>query len=216
MKWSFSSLKQFKNCPRQYYEVKIKKSYAIVVSPQMQYGTEVHKALEDYARDRSELPKFYRQFKPQVDALLAIPGEQYLEFKMALDENQKPCDFDAPDYWVRGIVDFMVIDGDTAYVIDYKTGSNKYPDVKQLKLMSLMIFQIFNNVNSVKAGLLFVVHNSFLPEEYKRRDIPKLWSSFTGDLARMKISFDNDMWPENPTGLCGYCPVKSCQFNRRR
>jgi len=216
MKWSFSSLKQFKNCPRQYYEVKIKKNYAIVVSPQMQYGTEVHKALEDYARDRTELPKFYRQFKPQVDALLAIPGEQYLEFKMALDDAQRPCDFDAPDYWVRGIVDFMVIDGDTAYVIDYKTGSNKYPDVNQLKLMSLMIFQLFNKVNTVKAGLLFVVHNSFLPEEYHRRDITKLWSAFTGDLARMKISFDNDLWPENPTGLCGWCPVKSCQFNRGR
>ena len=51
MKWSFSSLKQYCNCPHQYHQVKVLQKYPTKVTQQMLYGTEVHKALEDYARD---------------------------------------------------------------------------------------------------------------------------------------------------------------------
>ena len=46
--WSFSALKQFINCPKQYHAIKILKNYEQKVSESMKYGTEVHKALEDY------------------------------------------------------------------------------------------------------------------------------------------------------------------------
>ncbi|MEI6478486.1 MAG: PD-(D/E)XK nuclease family protein [bacterium] len=216
IKWSFSGLKQYLNCPNQYHEIKILKNYEIKVSPQMLYGTEVHKALEDYARDGIELPKFYLKYKPMIDALLEIPGEKYLEYKMALSADKLPCNFDAPDYWVRGIVDFMVIDTDTAFIIDYKTGSAKYPDPKQLKLMALMTFASFPSVNHVKAGLLFVAYNSFMPAEYRRKDIDLLWKDFSVDLSRMEHSADKDWWPMNPTGLCGWCPVITCEHHRSR
>jgi len=203
--WSFSSLKDFVNCPRQYNEVKIKQNYTKGVSEQMRYGTEVHKALEEYVRDGTPLPDFYVRFKKTVDALKEIPGEQYVEYKMALREDKTPCDFSAPDYWVRGIVDLMVIDGDTAFVTDYKTGSAKYPDPKQLRLMALMTFAHFPNVNKIKAGLLFVMHNVFITEEYERKDIDKSWEKFTGPLTRLTNSYNEDSWPPNPTPLCRFC-----------
>ena len=214
IKWSFSGLKQYLNCPNQYHEIKILKNYEIKVSPQMLYGTEVHKALEDYVRDGTELPKFYKRFKSQVDALIEIPGTRSVEFKMALTEDLEPCAFDAPDYWVRGIVDLMILDGDTAFVVDYKTGSNRYPDVKQLKLMALMIFEHFIEIQTASTALLFVVHNSFIPETYRRADRQKLWDEFKPDLARLSHSVDNGHWPKNPSGLCGYCSVTTCEFNR--
>jgi hypothetical protein len=46
--WSFSALKEYVNCPRQYHEVKVLKRYEKKVTQQMTYGTEVHKACEDY------------------------------------------------------------------------------------------------------------------------------------------------------------------------
>ena len=51
IQWSYSSLKDFTNCPRQYYEVKVAKSVVKKVTEQMLYGTEVHKAVEDYVRE---------------------------------------------------------------------------------------------------------------------------------------------------------------------
>jgi CRISPR/Cas system-associated exonuclease Cas4 (RecB family) len=215
IKWSFSGLKDFINCPKQYHEVKVLQNFTKRVTEQMQYGTEVHKALEDYARDGKPLAKNYERFREMVNPLLEIPGKKYIEHKMALRIDYTPCSFDAPDYWVRGIADFMVVNGDTAYVVDYKTGSAKYPDAKQLKLMALMIFQIFPEVDKVNGGLLFILNNAFINEEYLRTSAYKYWGSFRPDLARLEMAYESNTWPANPTGLCGWCPVKSCEFNKR-
>lgn len=214
IKWSFSSLKQYMKCPRQYHEIKVLQNYQVKVSEQMRYGTEVHEALEKYARNGEALPTNYLRFKEMVDALLEIPGDKYIEHKMALSTAKLPCEFYSSDYWVRGIVDFMVIDGTDAYIIDYKTGSNKYPDTDQLKLMSLMVFNHFPDVVRIKAGLLFVAQNSFLPEEYVRSNERAYWGTFTAPLMRLKVSFDTASWPPNPSPLCKWCSVDSCNFQK--
>jgi CRISPR/Cas system-associated exonuclease Cas4 (RecB family) len=213
--WSFSSLKDYINCPKQYQEVKVLKRFHKKPTPQMTYGNEVHKACEDYVGEGKPLAKNYQQFKPVLDTLMDIEGTRYPEQKMALDADGKACAY-GKGYWVRGIVDLMVIDGNTAYIVDYKTGSNKYPDPKQLKLMALMAFAHYPEVDHIKAGLLFIVQNSFLAEEYRRDEVEKLWEAFSGDLKRMESSYINDVWQPNPTPLCGWCPVTTCSHYKDR
>jgi len=213
--WSFSSLKDYVNCPKQYQEIKVLKNFFKKPTPQMLYGTEVHKACEDYVREGVPLAKNYERFKSVLDALVDIPGHKYPEHKMALNQSKEPCSY-GKDYWVRGIVDLLIVDGDHAFIVDYKTGSNRYPDPKQLKLMALMTFAHFPEVNVIKAGLLFVMHESFMDEHYQREDIPKLWKAFEGDLARLQLSYDNDTWQPNPTPLCGWCPVTTCEYHKER
>ena len=213
IKWSFSSLKDFCNCPKQYQEIKILKNFTKRATQQMLYGTEVHKALEDYVTG-IPLAKNYERFKNVMDALLEIPGTRYPEYKMAITEDKKYCDFDSKDYWARGIADLIVVDESLAYVIDYKTGSNRYPDADQLKLMALFIFVHFPEVNTVKGGLLFVMHNSFLTVDFKREYINDYWKSFEAKLARLTAAADNEIWSPNPTPLCGWCPVKTCEFHK--
>jgi CRISPR/Cas system-associated exonuclease Cas4 (RecB family) len=212
--WSYSALKEYENCPKKYYEIRVAQNYTVIPSEQMIYGTEVHKALEDYVKDGKELAVNYLRFKPAADALIDIPGEKYPEYEMALFRDKTPCDFADSNRWVRGIVDLLIVDGDYAFIVDYKTGSSKYPDPKQLRLMSLMTFAHFPNVNKIKAGLLFVMHGSFVTEEYTRDELDKSWAKFDGPLGRLDNSYDNNVWPPNPTPLCKYCPVKSCDFNR--
>lgn len=215
VKWSFSGLKDYDNCPKQYHEVKVLQNFVKTVTHHMQYGTEVHRALEEHVRDGAPLAENYKRFQNIVDALLAIPGERFVEYKMALrDDKTTPCAFDSPDYWVRGIVDLLVIDGATAYIIDYKTGSAKYPDPKQLKLMALFTFAHFPQVEFVKAGLVFVLHEVFVEEQYRRDEIGKLWLTFEPTLVRLKNSYDTDKWPARPSPLCGWCPVKDCDHYR--
>jgi CRISPR/Cas system-associated exonuclease Cas4 (RecB family) len=214
--WSFSSLKEYVNCPRQYQELKVLKRYEKKATQQMLYGTEVHKVCEDYVAEGKPLAKNYLRFKPALDALIEIPGVKYPEYEMALTRDKKPCPFTDENRWVRGIVDLLIVDGDQAYIVDYKTGSNRYPDPKQLKLMALMTFAHFPEVNKIKAGLLFVMHESFMDEEYSRDQIPKLWNYFSADLERLNISYENNIWNPNPTPLCGWCPVKTCEFHKER
>lgn len=213
--WSFSSLKEYVNCPRQYHEVKVLKNYTKRVTREMTFGTEVHKYCEDYVGEGKPLPKNYLHFKPVLDELLAIPGTRYPEYKMALDAEGKPSAYGS-GYWVRGIVDLLIVDGDQAYIVDYKTGSNKYPDPKQLKLMALMTFAHFPEVQKIKAGLLFIVHTSFVDESYTRDQIDELWDHFYPDLQRLQTSYDASVWNPNQTPLCGWCPVTSCEHYKER
>jgi ATP-dependent exoDNAse (exonuclease V) beta subunit len=216
-KWSYSGLKEFLNCPRQYYHTRVAKDYTKKVTQQMLYGTEVHRALEDYVGEGKPLAKNYERYRPVLDALLEIEGERKPELRMAVTVDKKPCSFGASDYWARGIVDLLIIDGDTAHIVDYKTGSAKYPDTKQLRLMALMTYAHYPQVDRIKAGLLFVAHNVFVDEEYQREDTDKMWENdFYPDLTRLELSYESDKWPENPTPLCGWCPVTSCQFNKQR
>ena len=214
IKWSFSSLKQFVNCPRQYQEVKVLGNYKIQDTKYTIFGKDVHKAFEDYALGTAELPKLYKKYQAIIDALIAIDGNKYIEHEMALRIDYTPCPFDAPDYWVRGIADLLIVKGDQAYIVDYKTGSDKYADTKQLKLMALMVFNHFPAVKTVKAGLLFVLKNRFIDEYYTRDKMDKYWADFRPDLMRLEMSFDTDKWLKRPSGLCKFCPVSSCEFNR--
>jgi len=213
--WSFSSLKDYVNCPRQYQEIKVLKRYFKYPTEQMRYGTEVHKACEDYVAEGKPLAENYKRFQPVLDSLVDIPGTKYPEHRMALNYDKEPCQF-GKGYWVRGIVDLLIIDGDHAFIVDYKTGSNRFPEPKQLKLMALMTFAHFPEVTVIKAGLLFVMHESFMEEQYTRDQIDTLWKAFEGDLARLQLSYENDVWQANPTPLCGWCPVRSCEFHKER
>ena len=213
--WSFSSLKDYINCPRQYHEIKVLKRFSKRPTEQMLYGSAVHKACEDYVGEDVPLAKNYVRFKPVLDALRDIPGERFPEHKMALDAERQPCEY-GRGYWARGIVDLLVVDNDSAFIVDYKTGSSKYPDSKQLKLMALMTFAHFPEVNNVKAALLFIVHEAFVSEEYSRADINKLWGAFDPDLERLTASYNNGVWNPNRTPLCGWCPVNTCEFHKER
>ena len=60
-----------------------------------------------------------------------------------------------------------------------------------------------------------ITKNVFVPEEYERSDIGRLWAEFTPSLERLRLAYENDSWPPMPTGLCGWCPVKTCEFNKK-
>jgi len=214
--WSYSSLKEYTTCPKQYQEVKVLKNYQKSMTEQILYGNRVHKALENYIKDGEPLAENYKRYQKLMDELKEIPGEFHPELRMALNYHKEPCRWSAEDCWARGIVDFLVIDGEDAFIVDYKTGSNKYPDVKQLKLMALMVFAHFPKVQNIKAGLLFVAHNTFNEEFYTREKKEDLWGYFIPDLERLKLSYEQDVWHATPNNLCGWCPVKSCDHHKER
>jgi ATP-dependent exoDNAse (exonuclease V) beta subunit len=216
IKWSYSGLKDYSNCPKQYQQVKVLKKFSKRPTQQMLYGTEVHTALENYVKDGTPLAKNYERYKKQLDPLRDMAGIKYPEHRMAITYDKEPCTFGAKNYWARGIADLLVVDGDQAFIVDYKTGSNKYPDPKQLQLMALMAFAHFPEVNHIKAGLLFVAYEHFVTSEYTREKIDEYWQDFYWELERMRLSYENDSWQANPTPLCGWCPVHTCEHHKER
>jgi hypothetical protein len=150
-----------------------------------------------------------------VDALLNKSGRKLPEYEMALTTDLLPTSWKADNVWVRGIADLLIVDDEnlTAWVADYKTGNNKYPDRDQLVLMSIMVFAHFSHIRRVNSALLFLVKNDIVKMSMTADEVKKHWWNYRERYARLEASFANDVWNPNQTPLCGWCPVKTCEFN---
>jgi hypothetical protein len=217
--WSFSKIKAFEQCPLQFYNERVLKRFPQKESEAMLYGSLYHEAAEEYVRDGTPLPKSFEFSKPMLDNLIAKDGDKLCEQKMGLTKDLKPTGFYDTDVWWRGIADLNIIDGEGAYTIDYKTGSKKglrYADKGQLELMALSVFIHFPEVQTIKAGLLFVVADAMVKDKYTRDDTQRLWVKWINKFDRMESAFTNDVWNAHQSGLCkAHCPVLECAHNGR-
>jgi len=215
--WSHSSLKDYEGCPRRYQEVKVLKHYQFEETEATRYGTEFHKAAEDYIKEGKELPEHFAFIKATLDALNSKPGRKLCEQEMALDSELKPCGWKSEQVWVRGIADLLIIDDDnlTAWIVDYKTGNNKYPDREQLKLMGLLVFAHYPHIRKVNAALLFVVKNDMVKYSLTVDDAQAAWWEYRERVARIEQAHDTGVWKAKPSPLCPWCPVITCEHHPR-
>ena len=219
MKWSYSSIKLFEQCPRKYYHLKIVKDVVEPETEALLYGSRFHEAAEKYVRDDEPLPLYFTFVKQTLDSLKQIPGERLCEHEMGITKDLEPCEFNAPDVWYRGIADLLIIDREKgeARVVDYKTGkSAKYADPEQLELMSLCVFKHFPEIRRVKAGLLFVIANAFIKSQYNAEQQDFLWTKWSDRNKRLAFASESDTWNPKPSGLCRkHCAVLTCSHNGR-
>ena len=134
---------------------------------------------------------------------------------MALSADLKPVDWFAKDVWVRGIADLLILDDEnlTAWVVDYKTGNDKYPDRDQLVLMSIMVFEHFPHIRKVNSALMFIVKNSMVKMQMQREAKDNLWWKYRERTARIEQCFETGVWNPTQTPLCRWCQVTGCEFN---
>ena len=156
--WSFSKIKAFEQCPKQFYHMKILKQYEEKETEAMLYGTHFHSAAEEYIKNCTPMPGRFDYAVGVLDSLQAKQGKKLCEYRLGLTLELEPCGFSDKDVWFRGIADLIILNDDLAWVVDYKTGkSARYADKGQLELMALAAFKHFPEVEEVRAGLLFVV-----------------------------------------------------------
>ncbi len=215
--WSFSRIKAFEQCPKQFYHEKVLKQYPFIQTDAMIYGNQFHKACEDYIGKGEPLPERFMYIKDALDKLNQREGVKICEQRLGVTANLEPCTFGARNVWFRGIVDLAILDEDSGigWIIDYKTGkSARYADKGQLELMALAIFAHYPKITSIRAGLLFVVANKLVKETYEVADRANLWEKWASNYATMEKAFEADVWNPRPSGLCKrHCPVTECAHN---
>ena len=216
--WSYSSIKTFEQCPKKYYHLRVVKDVKDEPGEAADYGTAVHLAAEEYVRDGTPIPDKFVFMRPIVERLAALPGEKHCELKLGVTKAPwgfDPCGFFDEGVWYRGIVDLLVIDGERAWMIDYKTGKNaKYADMKQLDLMAGAIFVKFPQVQKIKSALLYVVSNEFIKKTHRREELDSYMGVFGDQLERLETAMDNGVFNAKTSGLCKrHCPVMQCEHN---
>ena len=119
----------------------------------------------------------------------------------------------------HGIADLVVINEEKqlAHSVDYKTSkSARYADVKQLDLVAAGLFAKFPNIQRVKSALIFVVSKEFVKAEHTRDKMTDYIAKPAADVARIEAAIDNGVWNPKQSALCGFCPVKQCEYNRSK
>jgi len=219
--WSFSLLTQYRQCPKQYQEVRIFKNYPDLNTKERDWGNDVHKAIQNALTLNTPLPAGMDVWTGIVEQFRQTKGKLYVEQQYAITEGFQPCDWFDPrgkpkQVWCRSIVDALWIDGKVAKAVDWKTGKQK-PGSDQLALMAGVIFCHYPEVEEVRTMFVWLKNGGVTRDTFRRSDIPRIWQMFLTDVKRLENAHETGTFPAKTSGLCSqWCPVVTCQFNGKR
>jgi len=215
---SFSRLNTYRTCPMQFELVVVEKKGLFVESDAMAYGKRVHTQLEKYGKTGNvkELTRESIKWKKLVDMIKAQPGVKQFERKITLDQDLEGVSWFDKQAWMRSILDVLVVNGDTASVLDYKTGKVK-PDMLQLQMFACIVFIVFPEVETIKTGFLWLVHDQSTQVVYKRAQFDTMWGKIMELCDEIQDAIDLGVFAPKPSPLCGWCDAKHiCSHAERR
>lgn len=213
--WSHSRRKTYKSCPKMLYHTAVLKKnhpdYAPYIgSKAQQAGTDIDDALTNRISKGVALAPQYAPYEPMCQVVLAAPGTKLTQVKLAFDQSFKLCGYtDWDRAWLRVIYDLAVINGEHAYLVDWKNGQI-WLDEDQLALFAVTAFYAYPEVQVADTSYAWLSHGLTSDKKYHRRDAPDIWATLLPDVERMQASFKANHWPATPSNrACGYCQVNA-------
>jgi len=217
--WSYSSLSEFESCPARYAAKRFYCTTVEAETEQQIWGTRVHKAFEERVRDGKPFPEdFPPTYEPWAKVLSQLPGEKQFERQFAVTKNHFPCGW--YEGTGRGVVDLLILDGDVATIIDYKTGKKK-DDNTQLELFAWFVaneYDVKPVFKTFKYRYIWLKDNTTTGGELDNFHAKLVMNKMLPRIETMERAWNDQNFPCFPSGLCnGWCPVDECaHFVRRK
>lgn len=212
---SYSSIKMYENCPKNYYHQRIEKSVKDSGNAVTAYGERIHKSLELRIKDNEALDRESARYEPLIASIekLALGADDLtVEEEMTLNADLKPTGWWDADAWLRSKIDVLVRDGSKAYMFDWKTGKRR-PDFDQLEMFAAQVFKHYPRIKQVKTTFVWLKEMKLDSETFTREQEPAIWEKILTKITRIEGSLEHDNWPAKPSGLCNWCPCKSfCEY----
>lgn len=206
---TFTILSAYGQCPHRMYRQYIAKDLGPFVQTEaMKWGNDVHEAFEKRVGSRGPLPVGMQQWERFCMPFDAHTAET--EIKLGITQAGQPIDFWDKQVWFRGKVDLAIVQGETGYINDWKTGSGKYEDPFELEVGAVLLQASRPRLRRILG------HYTWLKEDRvgKMYDL----SDTRKTLERMRQAMDAiahrrsmERWDKIKSGLCGWCPVKDCE-----
>ena len=202
---AYTKLKAFETCPRQGYARYISKEYPFKPTPAMDYGNKVHEAFKDRINNDTPFPSdlvWLEQFLPSHTMDTSV---YEAELPLAVDRDCNPCSFYDGECFFRGKLDLFNVEGDTGYVIDWKTGK-PYEDPDELNLHAMVAKASYPKVKHWRGFYVWLRNRTI-------GDIHVLSPAVTYRklITRVEKLKLEDIPKKNP--LCPWCSLTSCEFN---
>lgn len=206
---SYSSIKLYENCPYRYFRQRIVKDVVDEGGEASKYGERIHQYLELRLKQDGLLPQEVAHYEPLCTSVerIAKGGELHIEKELVLNDNLTPTGWWDSDAWLRSKLDILVINGDEAVVMDWKTGKRN-PDFFQMQIFAAQVFKHFPDVVRVKTSLVWLKTMEMDTENYNREQVNDVWAEIMKRIQRIHKSLEHDNWPMRPSGLCRFCPAR--------
>jgi len=213
---SYSSIKLYENCPLRYFRQRVVKDVVDEGGEASKYGERVHAFLEARLKENALLPQEVAHYESLCAAVerIAHNGELFVEKELVLTDNLTPTTWWEPDAWLRSKLDILVISGNMANVMDWKTGKRN-ADQFQMQLFAAQVFKHYPEVTRVKTSLVWLKDMTMDTETYYHSGVNTIWAEVMKRIQRINDSLEHDNWPAKPSGLCRYCPARhNCDYAR--
>lgn len=208
--WSYSKLKNYRTCPRRYYDIDIQKLYGEESSPALDFGNKVHKAWEDRIGKGIPFDPEFANYEEAALRLLNVPGKIMVEQQLAIRQDLAPCSWFDKQTWYRSKADFLAVNGVVALAIDYKTGKI-LEDAEQLALMAECVFSHYPEVQAVRTEYWWLADDAATKEIFYRNKRADTWARILPKVNELKNAHDTTTFPPKPNGLCRkHCIVTGC------
>lgn len=217
VQWSHSRLQNFEQCPRRFYhEAILKDCKQETIHPTTLWGQQVHKAIELRINEGTPLPDNMVQYAQQAEMAASLPSVK-AEVQFAITTSWTQTDWFSADVWGRAILDVLSFlpDGNTAYIGDWKLGKYR-GDTGQARVNAFMLMATNPDIKTVHTQFIYLAANKVDTQTFTRDKLPQYVEPTLETIRRIEVCNDNGEWPATPSGLCAYCPVTRCQFNRSK
>lgn len=214
MIFAHTNLASFELCPRQFeHKYVLKDLPKEAPSPALKEGRDAHQAFEARLGKKTPLPEAFATYEPFCLSAEAYPAPQ-VELSLAMSKTGQPTGFWQSDAWLRGKIDLALVKEPSAVLLDWKTGKRR-EDPDELEIFGLLFTVNFPLVKHV-AGCYIWLKENRVGEIYDLTPSEESFVRLKARTERVEAAIAARFFPPIQNALCGWCPVRACQFNPRR
>lgn len=209
--WSYTAVSMFEQCPKKYFHIKVKKDVKDDDSSFAGEGKIIHDALKKRVIDAKPLPIELRYLEKMAAKFANASGEKRGELQLAINAEFQPTTWFGTDVWCRAIIDLLVVKQTThAIVVDWKTGKKK-DEWDQIKLSAAVLSCFMPEVTDFTLTYAWTKSKELSPPVTMQKEhMLDVWSDFHPRVQEIIRATKTTTFPAQKSGLCAYCPVKSC------
>lgn len=215
--WTYTMLQTYADiCPHQAERRYVRKKGDPLHIPysetkEMKWGNDVHTAMELRILGGKPLPESMHAFEKYARP---FDGKQvYCEPKLAINRQGKPTGYFDKDVWGRCRCDVARVEGDKCYLLDFKTGKMR-ENPFELEVQAVFMRIKHPQLRTIKGQFAWLKDDTLGPL-HDLSDVRKTWGRIMSIVEQIEADRVRGEFDKKPGGLCGWCDVKDCQYNKK-
>lgn len=201
-------------CPHQCFRRYIAKDVPFVKTPEMEFGNEVHSAMEYRVGGGKPLPASMSHWEPFAAAFDGKGAKT--EMQIGLSSKGTIVDyFKGVDLKYRCKIDLHIVNGNKAYLADWKSGSGKYEKPLELQIQAMFLHAKYPQLETIKGNYVWLKENR-TGQVYDLSNTQATWQWCEETVAKIQADRARGEFEKRRGPLCGYCPVEDCEHWKPR